>query len=66
MKDVDKEPEERKITLQDLLFFVEKFEGHDTGVRHSINSRKKQENKAWTNQKEQQTPQDEIYDNGIA
>ena len=25
MEDVDKEPEERKRTLQDLLFFVEKF-----------------------------------------
>ena len=28
MEDVDKEPEERKTTLQDLLFFVEKFDGN--------------------------------------
>ena len=39
MEDVDKEPEERKATLQDLLLFVEKFEGHNTCVGHDINSR---------------------------
>ena len=66
MEDMDKEPEERKTTLQDLLFFVEKFEGHNTGVGHDINSREQQENNARTNQQEQQAPQDVIYDNGTA
>ena len=28
----DKEPEERKTTLQDLRFFVKNFEGNNTGV----------------------------------
>ena len=28
MEDLDKEPEERKTSLQDFLFFVERFEGH--------------------------------------
>ena len=65
MEDVDKEPEERKTTLQDLLFFVEKFEGHNTGVGH-INSRELQENNAQTNQQEQPKQQDVIYDNGTA
>ena len=66
MEDVDKEPEEWKTTLQDLLFFVEKFEGHNTGVGHDISSREQQENNARTNQKEQQAPQDVIYDKGTA
>ena len=52
MEDVDKEPEERKTILQDLLFFVEKFEGHITGVGYDINSRQQQENNARTNQQE--------------
>ena len=52
MEDVDKEPEERKTTLQNLLFFVEKFEGHKTGVGHDVNS--------W---EQQQAPQDVKYDN---
>ena len=34
MGDVDKEPEEGWISLQDLLFFVARFEGHNTGVGH--------------------------------
>ena len=51
--------------LQDLLFFVEKFEGHNTGVGH-INSRELQENNAQTNQQEQPKQQDVIYDNGTA
>ena len=32
MDDVDKEPEERKTTLQDLRVFVKNFEGNNTGV----------------------------------
>ena len=32
MDDVDKELEEQKTTLQDLRFFVKKFEGNNTGV----------------------------------
>ena len=32
MDDVDKELEEQKTTLQDLWFFVKKFEGSNTGV----------------------------------
>ena len=54
MEDVDKEPEEKKTTLQDLLFFVEKFGGHNTVAGHDINSG---ENNARINQQEQQTPQ---------
>ena len=66
MEDLGKEPEERKTTLQDLLFFVEKFEGHNTGVGHDINSREQQENNARTNQQEQQAPQDVAHDNRTA
>ena len=29
---MDKEPEEQKATLQDFLFFVEKFEGNNPGA----------------------------------
>ena len=58
MEDVDKEPEERLRTLQDLLFFVEKFERHNTHVGYDINSREQQKNNARTNQQEQQSPQD--------
>ena len=32
MDDVDKELEEQKTTLQDLRFFMKKFEGNNTGV----------------------------------
>ena len=66
MEDVDKEPEERKTTLQDLLFFAEKFEGHNTCVGDDINSREQQENNTRANQQEQQAPEDVIYDNGTA
>ena len=38
MEDVDKEPEERKTILQDLLFSADRFEGHNTFVGHDINS----------------------------
>ena len=54
MEDVDKEPEEKKTSLQDLLFFVEKFGGHNAGAGHDINSG---ENNARINQQEQQAPQ---------
>ena len=50
MEDADKEPEERKATLQDFLLFVEKFEGHDNGEGHDTNSREQQENTAQTKQ----------------
>ena len=50
MEDADKEPEERKATLQDFLFFMEKFEGHDNGEGHDTNSREQQENTAQTKQ----------------
>ena len=52
--------------MQDLLFFMEKFEGHNTGVGHDTNSRDLQEINAWANQQEQQAPEDAIYDNGTA
>ena len=48
--DTDNGPEKRKATLQGLLFFVEKFEGHDYGEGHDTNSREQQENTARTNQ----------------
>ena len=38
MEDVDKQPEEWKTALQDLLFFVEKFEGRDNVEGHDTNS----------------------------
>ena len=50
IEDADKGPEKRKATLQDLLFFVEKFEGYDNGEGHDTNSREQQENTARTNQ----------------
>ena len=46
---MDKEPDERKATLQDLFFFVDKFEGHTTGVGYDLNYREEQENNARTN-----------------
>ena len=52
--------------MQDLLFFMEKFEGHNTGVGHDTNSRDQQEINTWTNQQEQQAPEDPIYDNRTA
>ena len=55
MEDVDKEPEERKTTMHYILFFVEKFEGNNTGVGHDINSRDQQEINTRTNQQEQQS-----------
>lgn len=55
MEEVDKELEERKTTMQYILFFVEKFEGNNTGVGHDINSRKQQEINTRTNQQEQQS-----------
>ena len=61
MEDVDKEPEKRKTTLQDLQVFVNNFEGNNAGVRHDISSREKQENNAWINQQEQKAPQDLKY-----
>ena len=66
MEDVGKEPEVRKINLQDLLFFVEKFDGNNTGVGHVVSSREQQENNARTNQLEQETLLDIIYDDGTA
>ena len=63
MEDGHKEREERKTTLQDLLFFAEKVEGHNTGAGNDTNSREQQENNARTNQQEQQAPKDVIYDN---
>ena len=66
MEIVDKEPEERQATLQDLLFFVEKFEGHNTGAGHDTSSREQQENNAQTNRQEHKAPQDVIYDNQTA
>ena len=49
-EDVDKQSKERKTAFQDLLFFVEKFEGHDNGKGYDNNSREQQENDVWTNQ----------------
>ena len=66
MEDVDKQPEGRKTALQDLLFLVEKFEGHDNGEGHDTNFKEQQENYARANQQEQQTPQNAIYDNQTA
>ena len=66
MEDVHNKTEERKTSLQDLLFSVEKFQGHNIAVGHDINSREQQENNARTNQQEQQAPKDVIYDNGTA
>ena len=66
MEDVDKQPEGQKTALQDLLFLVEKFEGHDNGEGHDTNFKEQQENYARANQQEQQTPQNVIYDSQTA
>ena len=58
MEDVNKEPEERKKVLQNLLLFVEKFEGNNTGVGQDSNSREQQENNAQNSQQQSQFRQD--------
>ena len=58
MEDVNKVPEERKKVLHDLLLFVEKLEGNNTGVGQDSNSREQQKNNAQTSQQEPQVPQD--------
>ena len=63
MEDVDKQPEEWKTALQDLLFFVEKFEGRDNVEGHDTNSTQQQKNNARNNQQEEQTSQDVIHEN---
>ena len=45
---------------------MEKFEGHNMGVGHDTNSRDQQEINTWTNQQEQQAPEDAIYENRTA
>ena len=62
MEDVDKQSEEQRR----LRRFVETFEGHYNGEWYDTNSWEQQENNARTNQQEQQTPQDVIYDNRTA
>ena len=61
IEDADKGPEKRKATLQDLLFFVEKFEGYDNGEEHDTNSREQQENTARTNQPWSYTNKNQPY-----
>ena len=61
MEEVDKEAKDQKTTLQDLL-----FEGSSTGVGPDISSSEQQKKNAWTNQQEQQAPQDVAYDNRTA
>ena len=38
--------------MQDFLFFVEKFEGHNNDEGYDTSSREQQENNAQTNQQE--------------
>ena len=59
MDGVDKEPEERKTTLQDLRFFVKNFEGNNTCVGLPGNNVR-------TNEQQQQTLPDVTYDNGTS
>ena len=58
MGGADKEPEEWKTALHDLLFFVKMCEDNNTGVKHDISSREQQENNGRTNHQEQKAPQD--------